>query len=240
MSGNPAAETFAAEIDSELLLAQVLILRLVRGFELRHVSDRSLPAAELRLVPIPELRPLAQFTSAGAFRPLKSAPNLERGWRTTVATSNELGLALQHLYPNAIADWFAARQTPPSVTNYRDFTNRQTGMYRVTQLLTDSEAGTMIRACCDPKVCLKRRLWSVQGLEIDAPEPKSLIPCLEPCALLLEFARTVARLQQSGKANGDEKLPEHSGATVREADFSVASNPRRQLLELANRDMIGT
>lgn len=239
MRGNPAVESFAAEIDPELVLAEVLILRVTRAFELRHVGDRSVPATQLNLLAISELRALTQSTVTGAFRPLKSAPSLRRGWRTTAANANEIGLALQHLYPNAVADWFAAGQTPPPITHYREFTNRQTGMYRITQLLTDLQAGAMIRACCDPKVCLKRRLWSVQGLEIDAPEAKSLIPCLEPCALLLEFARTVARLQQTGRTDTGEESSEPA-ATVREADFSVASNPRRQLLELVERDMIGT
>src|ERR1041385_2767133 len=128
MSGNPALETYAAEIGPELVLAQVLICRVASGFELRHVLDRSVAENELKLVAIPELRALAQFTATGAFRPLKSAPNLQRGWRTRVANSNELGVALEHLYPNSVADWFAARQTVPPVTNYREFTNRQTGM----------------------------------------------------------------------------------------------------------------
>src|SRR5947207_16006054 len=107
MVGNRALEAFVAEIRSELVLAQVLISRQERGFELRHADDRSVPADKLRLLPVPELRALAQFTATGAFRPLKSAPNLQTGWRAVASNADELGVALQHLYPNAVADWFA-------------------------------------------------------------------------------------------------------------------------------------
>lgn len=237
MSGNPTWEAFAAAIDSELVLAQVLILRQGRGFELRHIDDRVAPANQLKLLAIAELRPLAQFTAKGAFRPLKSAPSLQAGWRAIVANVDELGFALQHLYPNALADWFAARQMPPPITNYREFTNRQTGMYRITQMLSDAQAGAMIRACCDAKVCLKRRLWSVNGLEIDATEEKSIIPCLEPCALLLEFARTIARLEQRNQPSEPQGV---DASSLREADFAAAANPRRVLFEMAKRKMAAT
>jgi hypothetical protein len=43
-------------------------------------------------------------------------------------------------------------------------------------------------------------LWTVGGLSPDAPAEKSIIPCLEPCALLLEFARKAARWEQEAAA----------------------------------------
>ncbi len=38
-----------------------------------------------------ELRALAQFTATGLFRPLKSAPNLRRGWRCLAARRKRIG-----------------------------------------------------------------------------------------------------------------------------------------------------
>jgi hypothetical protein len=195
---NPALEAFVAEMGLELILAQVLISTSGCGFELRHVEDRQRAAADLKLVTTTELRKLAQVTGTGDFRPLKSAPNLQTGWRLVAGDTDELDFALQQLYPNAIADWFAARQPAPPITHYREFTNRQTGMYRITQHLTDSQAADVIRGCCERRLCLKRRLWSVAGLAADSLGAKSLIPCLEPCALLLESARKAARVGQSG------------------------------------------
>lgn len=226
---NPAIERLVAAIKSEMLFGQVLIRRHGSTFELRHGENRNANDDSLRIVSISDLRGLAQFTASGAFRPLKSAPNLQTGWRAVASSIDELERALSHLYPGGVADWFAAQQDPVPVTNYRDFTERQTGMYRITTHLSDGEAAPVIRTCCAPQFCLKRRLWTVEGLAADRASEKSLIACLEPCAVLLEFARTAVRLNQPG----GEKAQNPSGpdATVREADFSSPKNPRRIQLE---------
>jgi len=150
----------------------------------------------LRVVKPNEARALAQFKAAGEFRPLKAAPTLQRGWRMQVANDAELELALSQLYPGAVADWFAARSANPPVTNYREFTHRQTGMYRITTMLSDAEAARVTSAGCAKGLCLKRRLWTVAGLEPDGAREKSLIPCLEPCAVLMESARKAVRAAQ--------------------------------------------
>jgi hypothetical protein len=222
---NPALTSFLAVFDAETLLGQVLIRRIPGGFELRHVADRDAGDDTLEVVSVSELRALAQFTGVGAFRPLKSAPNLRRGWRLVVPDESALEMALNHLYPGAVADWFAARSSSPPVTGFREFTSRQTGMYRITTMLTDNIAAAAIRACCAAEFCLKRRLWSVERLSPDEPDGKSVIPCLEPCAVLLEFARKVARLEQD--ENATDAPPVEPDATVAETDFDAPGNPRR-------------
>jgi hypothetical protein len=240
---NPALEAFVAQIVPELIFGEVLLQAWPEGFELRHAADRSAP--ELRLVPITELRALADFTEACQFRPLKSAPTLRRGWRCVAHTPAELEDALQRLYPGGVADWFAALQPNPPAVDYREFTGRQTGMYRVTTLLTDEQVAQVARAGCHPRFCLKRRLWQVPGLPSEAVAEKSVLACLEPCSVLLEFARTAARLEQREKKNlslAVEELASLAAALQhalevprpdrREADFSVADNPRRMRLLL--------
>ena len=227
-------------------MAQVLISRREDGVDLRHVADHGITETQLRHVPLAELRSLAQATEAGSFRPLKSAPNLRRGWRTSIANDAELHTALDQLYPGAIADWHAAQSLAPPVTNFREFTNRQTGMYRITQMLTDAQAAQMIVAGCHKKFCLKQRLWSVASLAPDEPENKSRIPCLEPCAFLLEFARKAMRVEQEEKlalalapaeletlAAALQHAAEKPAAEIREGDFNAAANPRRAQLLLA-------
>jgi hypothetical protein len=194
---NPAVDAFAASFGPEKVLAQVLIQRLGSGFDLRNVADRNVP--QLRIVPVSGLRALAQVTEEGDFRPLKSAPTLQRGWRAQAGTAVELELALNSLYPGAIADWFALRNGRAHVTNYREFTNRQTGMYRITQMLTDAQAAQTISTCCDARFCLKRRCWTVEFLLADGEREKSDIPCLEPCAILMESARKTVRIEQADK-----------------------------------------
>src|ERR1700728_4241998 len=82
---NPALTAFLAALDAETVLGQVLIRRVAHGFELRHVADRVAGTEGIELLTVSGLRALAQFTSTGAFRPLKSAPNLRRGWRAMAA-----------------------------------------------------------------------------------------------------------------------------------------------------------
>jgi len=196
---NPALKHFVAQMGHELTLAQVLIRRSGTGYELRHAEDASAMPESLRLVALAEARALAQFTAANEFRPLKSAPTLQRGWRITAQDDAELETALSRLYPGAVADWHAAQSANPPVTNYRDYAERQSGMYRITALLSDAQAADVIRAVCDAKLCLKRRLWTVTGLAPDAAPGKSLIPCLEPCAVLMESARRALRADQQEK-----------------------------------------
>ena len=199
MVDNPALRQFVAELGSELMLAQVLIRRQGAGYELLHVADRDASTESLRLVRLTDLRQLAQYTAGGAFRPLKSSPDLQRGWRFIAAGDQDLDTALGMLYPGAIADWHATQGAHPPVTDFREFTNRQSGMYRITAMLNDTQAAQVIRAGCNARFCLKRRLWTVAGLPPDAAEVKSLIPCLEPCAVLMEFARKAVRIEQEEK-----------------------------------------
>ena len=242
---SPALALFLARMGDECVVAQLVIRRVGGGFELRHRDDGALSSEALRLLRIEELRELAQTTEAGAYRPLKSAPTLRGGWRAVAAHDRELETALNHLYPGALADWHAAADVNPPVTHYREFTARQTGMYRITAMLDDAQAAAVIKACCDSKFCLKQRLWTVAGLKGDSVESSSVIPCLEPCAVFLEFARKAARIEQEDKAMvslGASELEtviaalENTMATktpgLREADFGEAANSRRAQLLL--------
>jgi hypothetical protein len=246
-NNTPPLKAFAGAISSRLDFGQAQIRRLPGGFELRHVADRERDDAALQLVEQAELRRLAQFTASGAFRPLKSAPNLKTGWRAIAANEGVLGLALNDLYPGAVADWFAVESNAgakhvPKITSYREFTNRQTGMYRITTMLDDSVATAMVCACCHRDFCLKRRLWVVNGLlpAADSIPEKSLIPCLEPCAILLEFARKIARVEQEEKLRAGSAPGQIAGqrgegiaqsknpdSAIAESDFNAPDNPRR-------------
>ena len=239
---NPARAALVAAFDREIVLAEVLITRHEHGFDLRHHLDRA-PAEALRELSISDLGPLAQTTTAGRFRPNKAAPNLQRGWHAMARSEDDLEAALCHLYPGALADWFAGRQPAPPVTHFREFVNRQTGLYRVPQLLSDELATRTISAGCAARFCLRDRRWTVAGLAPDDSGSKSLIPCLEPCALLLDLARRAQLLAQGepvkialAAADLDSLLHaldvalEQTAGEVREGDTGASQNPRRLAL----------
>lgn len=244
LNANPALQAFEESIGLGMVWGQVWIERVENGFLLRHVADRAVNREQLGKVSPKELRSIAMFTASGAFRPLRSSPDLISGWVIFCANSGELWQGVQELYPGSVPDWFAAQGGQPPVTDYREFTNRQTGMYRITQLLTDQQATEVTRAACHERFCLKRRLWTVGGAKRDDRSRKSEIPCLEPCAVLLELARKAARIEQEEKLTvklskselesllAAVKAALQSGsAGERTGDIGASANPRRlQLL----------
>lgn len=205
---NPALRAFAGQLGEQLRFAQVLIRRDGSAFELRHVDDSGVASDRLESFSPARARELAQFTPTGEFRPLKSAPTLRHGWLIRARDVSELGVALDRLYPGAVADWFAALAPEPPVTNWRDFAARQSGMYRITTMLGDAQLASLTGTTCAPVRCLKRRLWSAPSAPPESAQAKSLIPCLEPCALMLEAARVEVRREQEGaRAQAEETGP---------------------------------
>src|SRR5262245_56701409 len=121
MSGvfrNPALEWFVDRFGEEFVIGQVRIRRREPGYELQHVADDE-KGGELKEVSPEGAREIAQFTEAGVFRPLKSAPTLRRGWRIMAGSDGALGTALDRLYPGAIADLYATLPDPAPATDYR-------------------------------------------------------------------------------------------------------------------------
>ena len=65
-----------------------------------------------------------------------------------------------------------------------------------------TQVSRVIQTTCAKTNCLKQRLWTVEGLAPDAASEKSLIPCLEPCAMLMEAARKALRREQQKAGAG--------------------------------------
>lgn len=192
---NPWLNYFVAARWDEVVIAHVLVKRTSGGFELRHTSNGNTKVGDLKAMRPQDARKIANFNSDGEYRPLKSTPDLPNGWMIRANSPQELEEALNHFYPNALADRFALNQKPPPITSYRAFTERQTGMYRITTFLSDANLARVIDNLCTSK-CLKQRLWTSGEIPTDSVENKSAIPCLEPCAILLEAARKEVRAIQ--------------------------------------------
>jgi len=229
------------------LFGQVWVTPITAGFELRHEVDRNVASETLSKLEVGELRDWSRLDARGAFRPLKGAPDLRRGWRTLAEGPGPLEMALEHLYPGGLADWYYSAVERGSVVPFRVYAERQTGMYRGVRGLTALQTIPVVRACCGESMCLKRRLWLVDGMSEDSTPSKSVIPCLEPCAVFLEFARREARMVQEAGApvvlskNDVQTLLAVLEATksmgmgaaeLRAGDTGAPLNPRRILLAL--------
>lgn len=224
---------------------QVLVRSLpASGYELRHAADEG--ERELEAYTDPRAaRELARLTEAGEHRPLKSSPNLRRGWVLRVADAYGLSAAMNYLYPVGVAHWYLYREGELGVTSYRENAARQSGIYKRVQQLSDEGVQNAARACCEDKVCLKKILWDVDDetpLAIERGE--GAIPCPEPCSVFVSFARRVrlferenrrelldtAGLSPSEKKDLAALLEAAAGGEVeyaREAEFEEPLNERR-------------
>ncbi len=192
--------------DGEFEIGQVLVRRSGAGAALCHVADADAADGKTYHGAI-AAREIAWLDEAGAFRGLKSAPNLRRGWQLHLADVAELRLALDFIYPAAVG---MAHQEAMAenwrATPLRDYLSRQTGMYRFCNGITDAQASEIVASVCDTGTrCLRRIAW---GLTVDerlsgaaaakyaSPErPRRALSviCKHACPYLVGETRKVAR-----------------------------------------------
>jgi len=225
--------------------AQVRVRRLSDGaFELRHVEDVGAESSSLALHTDPRTaREVSKLTERREYRPLKSSPNLRRGWLLRVPDEAALAVAMNYLYPAAIVHWHLHREGRLETTDYRENAARQSGIYKRVQRLSDRGVRDAALACCEDAVCLKRRLWDVDGeTPLDEGRGEGEIPCPEPCSVFVSFARRVRlfereeRRLEPGELTGSERedlvaLVEAAASGrvdfAREAEFEEPLNERR-------------
>ena len=185
-----------------LFLGEILI---DQDFTLRHVDDGGKNELEV-FTDASAARKIARYDASGNYRPLKSAPNLRRGWLLKSESLENLELALDYFYPAAIALWFSWLQGSLAPTPFRETLDRQTGMYRVTQLITDQQTADILLSCCNSETgCLRKILWEIspgkpldffpvpkRSLAVEASREIPLI-CREVCHLVIAAARPIAK-----------------------------------------------
>lgn len=176
-----------------------------RDFTLRHSDDEGRDDLIRHTSPT-EARVIARHNERGDFRSLKSAPDLRSGWLLETGSIEGMELALEFFYPSALGLWFSFLKGTLQVTSLRETLDRQTGMYRVTQLLRDDQAQELAARCCSSEGgCLRTVLWKIAPEQplTSLPEsklsleslPSNRIPllCRESCNLLVAAARPIAK-----------------------------------------------
>ena len=155
---------------------------------------------------------LARFDDDKNYRPLKTAPTLQHGWRLTLASLAELRMALDGFYPGRLAAFFAFEKAELVTTTFRDTLQRQSGMYRIAAQIDDPRADELIgHFCRSDGGCLRTILWKRDSAgtvpspnlpleKFDPPydqsggrAPVSPLLCQEMCNLLVAEARAVVQ-----------------------------------------------
>lgn len=186
-------------------------VRVLPDLVLHHVDDSPTDSA-LELLHGPEsVRRLVLFDGEGKYRPLKSAPNLRRGWLLRVKDLPELRLALDAFYPAAVGLWCSWQAGEWQPVSWRQTVERQTGMYRVVGLITEEQSLNLIHQTCSTG-CLRKILWpyacghphpdTTAADEILPPEQTGEIPllCAEACNLLVAAGRPIVKAAQKAAA----------------------------------------
>jgi sirohydrochlorin cobaltochelatase len=203
-------------------IGQIAILRSSSSefvFELRHADDVALAPSSLTAYQHAEAARELSFTDeSGEYRPLKTAPNLRRGWRMLLNTENQLRIALDHFYPAMTAIYASLLDESLRPVPLRETLERQTGMYAATKRLTESEAYVLVCTACHDANCLKKVLWTLDGKNefLGLPEDQrrhqdepSRIPllCHEACNILVAKAREVVKKRERAAAAIEPAAP---------------------------------
>jgi len=212
------------------------------GYALRHVDDERADGLEVSEDPR-AAREIARLTEEGDYRPLKSSPNLRRGWDLRVTDARALAIAMNYLYPAGVVHWHLHREGRLGLTSFRDNAARQSGIYKRVQRLSDGGVMDAARACCEDAVCLKKTLWDVDDkIPLDIDRGEGAIPCPEPCSIFVSFARRVRLFEREERERdasgltpserGDLAALVGAAATgdvqfAREAEFEKPLNERR-------------
>jgi sirohydrochlorin ferrochelatase len=240
-----ALESFArwvAEEPAGRAFGEVLVRKTGEGYELRHRADAGSGDLEAYADPRSAQR-IAQTTEDGEHRPLKSSPNLRRGWVLRLEDDRQLAVAMNYLYPAALVHRYLEQEGRLETTSYRENAARQTGIYEVVRNLSDAGVQAAAKAHCADEVCLKRPLWGADpGTPLEMEPGEGEIPCPEPCSLFVSFARQITKFESEGRdvrvgLTASERkdlaaLVEAAAAAgelprVREGEFDLPANRRR-------------
>jgi sirohydrochlorin cobaltochelatase len=207
----------AAELSDRFYFGQILIRTSGHGgFVLCHRDDEKRDDLKICLEPEHAIE-IARYDDSGTYRPLKTAPNLRRGWRLEVVDLVQLRTALDYFYPGRLATFAAWKENRLVATPLRETLNRQSGMYRVAAKISDEQIDNVVGNYCRSNGgCLRTILWKrdksgtspstkLPGEKFDpavdqAKKPRSAtaataIPllCQEACNLLVNECRKTVK-----------------------------------------------
>ncbi|HEX4706492.1 MAG TPA: DR2241 family protein [Candidatus Udaeobacter sp.] len=146
-------------INTPFYFGQILVEKSDEGFLLRHRDDEG-PKQLQTFRNAEDAIEIAKYDDAGNYRPLKTAPNLRRGWRLVLDNTEELSHALDYFYPGRLAMFAAWKSGRLQITPLRATLDRQSGMYRVAAKISDSQINDVVADFCRSDVgCLRTILW---------------------------------------------------------------------------------
>jgi hypothetical protein len=157
---NSSARSYEDVLTAPFCLGQILVRKIqIDRFVLSHRDDETLDKLE-SFRSAEDAIDMAKYDDAGNYRPLKTAPNLRRGWRLELDSVEELRRALDYFYPGRLAVFAAWKSERLETTPLRETLDRQSGMYRVAAKIADSQVNDLVADFCrSDGGCLRTILW---------------------------------------------------------------------------------
>jgi sirohydrochlorin cobaltochelatase len=168
-----------------------------------HRADLEMSETLTPVESLAGLREIAKFDANKEYRPLKTAPTLKGGWKTSTDSAAEFLKRLDCIYPGVFATWIAYHRGTHHPTPLRDTLDRQTGMYRFAGSITDQMANQIMRDTCSAG-CLRKIAWPISNeapVSRLKPGMKSIpVICTEACTFAVSEARKLVK-EAYDKAN---------------------------------------
>jgi sirohydrochlorin cobaltochelatase len=209
---NSIERALEAALTDRFRFGQLLVRKTdAGGFVLSHHEDED--RDELKtLRNADEAVEIAKYDAAGNYRPLKTAPNLQHGWRLELTTLEDLKRALDYFYPGRMAVFVAWKAGQLRTTPLRETLDRQSGMYRVAAKISDEQIDKLVAHFCrSDGGCLRTILWKrdqggamastklpkgkFETTHVQIGQGKHDVPmlCQEACNLLVGQCREVVK-----------------------------------------------
>jgi len=162
-------------LTAPLHFGQILVQETTTGhFVLSHRDDKSVDQLKV-FRSAEDAIEIVKYDDRENYRPLKTAPNLRRGWRLELDTREKLTRALDYFYPGRLAIFAAWKSGRLQATPLRETLDRQSGMYRVAAKISDSQIDDLVgNFCRSDGRCLRTILWKrdLSGASASTKLPK--------------------------------------------------------------------
>jgi hypothetical protein len=148
-------------VDDVFTFGQVLVRPISGGrFRLSHRDDTEGAVISQLFQNPDDALELARTDDHDNYRPLKTAPNLRRGWQLELTGIEDLKRALEFFYPGRLAVLAALQTDRLSSTPLRHTLARQSGMYRIAANISEEQLDHLIGDFCrSDGRCLRTILW---------------------------------------------------------------------------------
>jgi len=186
------------------------------SFVLFHRDDAG--RSDLTRCELADASNVAKFDDAGNYRPLKTAPTLQHGWKIVARNAKDILQTVEAIYPGRLAILRSFDSGKLKTTSLRETLNRQSGMYRVAAKISDEQIDDAVGNFCRSDTgCLRTILWKRDNRgtvpSIKLPQEKfnpavdqtgrgeKCIPllCQEACNLLIAACRDKVKENGPGR-----------------------------------------